>query len=106
MPSEPTATPVTTEPKAPPSTVDLDRRMRALVAEILEIEESKIAPTSRLREDLGMDSLGSLEMLSTISEELDVHLEIEDAMDIVTFDDACRFVERQIGDRKAGDARA
>lgn len=81
-------------------------RMRALVAEILEIEESRIEPQSRLREDLGMDSLGSLEMLSTISEQLDVHLEIEEAMDIVTFDDACRFVERQLPHARPAHERA
>ncbi len=79
-----------------PATTSIRGRMRALVAEILEIEQDRIEPQSRLREDLGMDSLGSLEMLSTISEQLDVHLEIEEAMDIVTFDDACRFVERQL----------
>lgn len=79
-----------------PSDPTLRPRMRALVAEILEIDEAKIEATSRLREDLGMDSLGSLEMLSTISEQLDIHLEIEDAMDIVTFEDACLFVERQM----------
>jgi len=76
--------------------------MRTLVAEILEVEESQIQDKSRLREDLGMDSLGSLEMLSTISEQLDLHLEIEDAMDIVTFDDACAFVERHMNAGKDG----
>ncbi len=79
-----------------PSDPSIRPRMRALIAEILEIDEAKIDAKSRLREDLGMDSLGSLEMLSTISEQLDIHLEIEDAMDIVTFDDACAFVERQL----------
>ena len=42
----------------------------SLVAEILELDDpDSIRPTDRLREDLGMDSLGSLELLSTISEE-------------------------------------
>jgi acyl carrier protein len=69
-------------------------RMQRLVAEILEIEPAQIQGSSRLREDLGMDSLGSLELLSSISEELGIHLEIDEAMGIVTFDDACAFVER------------
>ena len=77
-------------------------RMRTLVAEILEVEEAQVQDKSRLREDLGMDSLGSLEMLSTISEQLNLHLEIEDAMDIVTFDDACAFVERHMNAGKDG----
>ena len=79
-------------------------RMQKLVAEILEIDGARVRPESRLREDLGMDSLGSLELLSTISEELGIHVDIDDAMDIVTFQDACAFVERsmQAPERAAG----
>lgn len=79
----------------------LRARMRKLVAEIREIDESLVHPTSRLREDLGMDSLGSLELLSSISEEMDVHVEIEDAMGLVTFEDACAFVERSVREQRA-----
>ena len=68
----------------------------------LRVALEQVKLDSRLREDLGMDSLGSLEMLSTISEQLDLHLEIEDAMDIVTFDDACAFVERHMNAGKDG----
>ena len=82
-------------------------RMQKLVAEILEIDVSQIHAESRLREDLGMDSLGSLELLSSISEELGIHLDIDDAMGIVTFHDACVFVERsmKVGEAASG-ARA
>jgi acyl carrier protein len=80
---------------------DLRARMRKLVAEIREIDPSLVEPTSRLREDLGMDSLGSLELLSSISEQLDVHIDIEDAMGLVTFEDACSFVERCVTDKHA-----
>jgi acyl carrier protein len=69
-------------------------RVVAVIAEILEIEPGRVSGALRLREDLGMDSLGSLELLSTIGEELRLELEMEDAMGIVTVDDACAFVER------------
>jgi acyl carrier protein len=69
-------------------------RVIATIADILEIDPATIAGDLRLREDLGMDSLGSLELLSTISEELRLDLEMEDAMEIVTVADACAFVER------------
>jgi len=71
-------------------------RMQKLVADILEIDPVEVHAGSRLREDLGMDSLGSLELLSSISEELGIHLDIDDAMSIVTFHDACEFVERSM----------
>lgn len=69
-------------------------RVVSLIAEILEVEPETVRLASRLREDLGMDSLQSLELLSTLSEELRIDLEMEEAMDISTVDDACSFVER------------
>lgn len=69
-------------------------RMVALMAEILEIDGATIRGDQRLREDLGMDSLGSLELLSRIGEELQIDLAMEDAMGIVTVDDACAFVAK------------
>ncbi len=66
----------------------------AVVAEILEIDAQKVRGDQRLREDLGMDSLASLELLSTLGERLDVDFELDDAMGISTVDDACAFVDR------------
>lgn len=74
-----------------------DSRAIALtvLAEIAEVDRSSLRGDDRLREDLGMDSLSSLELLSTLGEKLNIDLEIEEAMDIRTVDDACAFVERQ-----------
>lgn len=65
----------------------------ALIGEILETDPGRIRLTDRLRDDLGLDSLQSLELLSRLAEELRIDLPMEDAMDLRTVDDACRFVE-------------
>jgi acyl carrier protein len=67
----------------------------AILAEIAEVEVGALQGSDRLREDLGMDSLSSLELLSSLGEQLHLDLQIEEAMDIRTVDDACAFVERQ-----------
>ena len=79
------------------NTHEVDSRELALsvLAEIAEVERSSIRGDDRLREDLGMDSLSSLELLSTLGEQLNLDLQIEEAMGIRTVDDACAFVERQ-----------
>lgn len=81
-----------------------DARVRALIAEILEVDAGTIAPGARLREDLGMDSLQSLELLSTISEELRIDLEMEEAMGIGTVADACDFVEQSFAAQRGASA--
>ena len=64
----------------------------ALIAEIREVDTATIRGDSRLREDLGMDSLNSLELLSGLGEQFKLDLPIEDALALVTVDDACVFV--------------
>lgn len=72
-----------------------------LLAEICETDARRIEGGQRLREDLGMDSLQSLELLSLVSEALKIDLDIEEAMAIRTVDDACDFVLRQYQEQRA-----
>jgi len=77
-------------------TVDEEKRRArtiAVIAEIIEVEPTEVSETARLREDLGLDSLSSLELLSVLGEELRIDLEMEEAMGLETVDDACKFVE-------------
>jgi acyl carrier protein len=72
----------------------------SILAEIAEVDVQKLRGTDRLREDLGMDSLSSLELISSLGDELRLDLQIEDAMDIRTVEDACAFVERQCSSQR------
>lgn len=74
----------------------------AMVAKILKLDAAGIKGTDRLREDLGMDSLASLELLSCISDELDVDIELDEAMELATINDACAFVDRVTAEKQAG----
>jgi acyl carrier protein len=71
-----------------------------LVAAIAETEVRSVRANQRLREDLGLDSLQSLELLSSIGEKLKIDLDVEQAMGIRTVDDACAFVVRQYDEQR------
>lgn len=75
--------------------VEVSRRERTIhvLAQILETDAARIREGDRLRDDLGLDSLQSLELLSVLAEELGIDLPMDEAMDLCTVDDACRFVE-------------
>lgn len=70
------------------------QRTIEILADILERSPSELADDHRLREDLGLDSLQSLELLSSLSEALRLDLPMEEAMELRTVADACAFVER------------
>jgi acyl carrier protein len=75
------------------------------LAEIAETDVRSIRDTQRLREDLGLDSLQSLELLSSIGEALRIDLDVEEAMGIRTVSDACAFVARQYEDQRGDGQR-
>lgn len=79
-------------------------RVIALTARILKLDPKSIRGEDKLREDLGMDSLASLELLSCISDELDLDFELDEAMQMQTVDDACEFVARKEADKRSGTA--
>jgi acyl carrier protein len=72
---------------------DIETRVRKIVAEHLDIEESKIAPNASFIDDLGADSLDQVELVMAFEEEFGCEIPDEDAEKIVTVQDAIRFIE-------------
>lgn len=62
----------------------LDDRVRALITQVTAVPADQLGDDDRLREDLGMDSVASMELLSMLSEELDVLVEMEEAAEVLT----------------------
>ena len=60
-----------------PTTDNLEKEIRALVAEIVEMEEGKITPEANLVENLGMDSMMALEILAAIEKKYKIKIDEE-----------------------------
>ena len=55
-----------------------------ILAKLIDVDPKQVSDDDRLREDLGLDSLQSMELLSRISDQYELDLEIEDVMDVHT----------------------
>jgi acyl carrier protein len=60
--------------------------VRDIVAELSQTPAADIQGTDRLREDLGLDSLQSMELLSRVSETFDIDPDMEQVMAVETVD--------------------
>ena len=58
----------------PTTTNNIEKEIRALVAEILEIGEEKITPNARFVEELGMDSMMALEILASVEKKYKINI--------------------------------
>ena len=71
-------------------------RMMELIAEVSVLKVGQIRPDHRLREDLGMDSVCSLELISMLAEEFDLDISVEEAAGVSTVAAAIAMARRHL----------
>jgi acyl carrier protein len=74
---------------------ELFDKMKALIADKLEISADKITLDSSFRQDLGADSLDTYELVYAIEEEMGVSIPDEKANEFETVRDAYDFIKSQ-----------
>jgi len=77
---------------------DVMRRLKALVAERLGVDESMITREASFVEDLNADSLDLVELIMSLEEEFDIEIPDEAAEKIKTVGDAMDYLEERLGE--------
>lgn len=75
---------------------DIETRVIKLVASKLDIDPSKIRPTSSFEADLGADSLDRVELVMDLEDEFKIEIPDNAAEKITKVEDAVRFIEEQL----------
>ena len=71
-------------------------KIKAILAEQLDVDENSITEDSLLVEDLGADSLDTYELVYAIEEELKVTIPDEKANEFETVKDAYDFIKAEL----------
>jgi acyl carrier protein len=71
----------------------VEERVKAIIVEQLGVEENDVAPAAKFIEDLGADSLDTVELVMAFEEEFDIEIPDEDAEKITTVGDAIRYIK-------------
>ena len=71
-------------------------KIRKLLADQLEIEESKISLESDLVDELNADSLDIVELIMDLEQEFDISIPDEDLPKVVTVKDIVAYIEDQV----------
>ena len=72
---------------------DIEDRVKKIVVEHLGVEESKIQSDSKFIDDLGADSLDTVELVMAFEEEFGSEISDSEAEKILTVGDAVKFIE-------------
>ncbi|HBA71404.1 MAG: acyl carrier protein [Geobacteraceae bacterium GWC2_55_20] len=71
---------------------DIAKRVKEIVAEQLGVEESLVVTEASFMDDLGADSLDTVELVMALEEEFDLEIPDEDAEKIQTVNDAIEYI--------------
>tara|TARA_Y100000589_G_C26620707_1_gene414040 strand:+ start:236 stop:478 length:243 start_codon:yes stop_codon:yes gene_type:complete len=74
----------------------IEERVRAIIAEQLDQDESEIVPEASFIDDLGADSLDLVELVMHMEEEFDVEIPDDDAENIRSVQDAINYIQQHL----------
>ncbi|MDK1023981.1 MAG: acyl carrier protein [Gammaproteobacteria bacterium] len=70
-----------------------EERVRKLVCEQLGVKEDEVTPDASFVEDLGADSLDTVELVMALEEEFETEIPDEEAEKITTMKEAVDYIE-------------
>ena len=73
---------------------DTMERVIKVTAEVLKVNVSTIQERSRFVEDLGAESVQSIELVAAYEEEFDIEMDEDQALAVKSVGDAVRFIDR------------
>mgnify|MGYP001158140282 FL=1 len=74
---------------------DIEAAVKQIVIEHLGIEESKVTPESKFIDDLGADSLDTVELVMAFEEKFNIEIPDDAAETILTVKDAIDFIQNK-----------
>lgn len=74
---------------------DIAERVKKIVVEHLSVDESKVTEGASFIDDLGADSLDTVELVMAFEEEFNIEIPDDAAEKIQTFGDAVSFISQK-----------
>lgn len=74
-------------------------KVKAIIAEQLGVKQEEVNPEASFIDDLGADSLDTVELVMALEEEFGIEIPDEDAEKITTVGDAIKYIEEKSGNK-------
>ena len=72
---------------------DIASKVKAIIVDKLGVDENEVTPEASFTNDLGADSLDTVELIMEFEKEFDIAIPDDQAETIVTVGDAVKYVE-------------
>jgi acyl carrier protein len=78
----------------------VDERVKQIIVEQLGVDEGEVTPTASFVDDLGADSLDTVELVMAFEEAFGIEIPDEDAEKIATVKDAVEYIQKHASAKK------
>lgn len=76
---------------------EIEEKVRNFMVDELEIDEEKIKPEAKLKDDLGIDSLDFVDIVVIVEKNFGFKIKPEEMKGVVTLKDFCDYIEKKAG---------
>lgn len=76
---------------------EIEEKVREFLIDDLEIEEDKIAPAAKLKDDLGIDSLDFVDIVVIVEKKFGFKIKPEEMAGITTLEEFCDYIQSKVG---------
>ncbi|MFH1398196.1 MAG: acyl carrier protein [Candidatus Omnitrophota bacterium] len=73
----------------------VEEKVKSIIAEQLGVKPEEVTPTASFIDDLGADSLDTVELVMAFEEEFGIEIPDEDAEKITSVGDAVKYIEEK-----------
>ena len=75
---------------------EIEEKVRDFLVEDLEIDEEKIYPQAKLKEDMGIDSLDLVDIVVIVEKNFGFKLKAEEMAGVDTYGQFCDYIARKV----------
>jgi len=76
---------------------EIEEKVKEFLIDDLEIDEEKIVPEGKLKDDLGIDSLDFVDIVVIVEKKFGFKIKPEEMAGITTLKQFCDYIESKVG---------
>lgn len=76
--------------------IEIEEKVKAFLIDELEIDEEKIFPDAKLKDDMGIDSLDFVDIVVIVERNFGFKIKAEEMVGVDTFSKFCDYIETKV----------